>query len=149
MRGFGLLAPLAYLDQRMPEVVPHELFLPKTLPAGWSREGKIIHTATEQGAFYRSKDGLVVAVSAKREEDDKRWLHVSCSRKARMPSYEDLTVVKRVFVGPERFAYQVFAPASEHYSLHPFCLHLWACLDAGERGAVLPDFLRFADGGDL
>ena len=149
MRGFNLLAPLAYLDARMPEVVPHEAFLPKSLPAGWTREGEVKYAATEQGAFYRSKDGLVVGLSCKREEDEKRWAHASCSRKARMPSYDDLALVKRVFIGPGRFAYQVFAPASEHYSLHPFCLHLWACIDAGERGAMLPDFLRFADGGDL
>jgi hypothetical protein len=38
MRGFNLLAPLAYLDGRMPDVVPHEVFLPKVLPAGWTRE---------------------------------------------------------------------------------------------------------------
>jgi hypothetical protein len=55
--------------------------------------------------FYRSKDGVVVGLSRKREEDDKRWVHVSCSRKARVPSYDDLALVKRVFIGPDRFAY--------------------------------------------
>jgi hypothetical protein len=31
---------------------------------------------------------------------------------------------------------QVFPPVTEHYNLHPNCLHLWSCLEADG----LPDF---------
>ena len=56
-----------------------------------------------------------------------------------MPTWEDLGDVKHVFVGAERYAYQVFAPRRAHVNIHPFCLHLWACLDVDD-GAVMPDF---------
>lgn len=88
------------------------------------------------GAAYKRVDGLAVITSASRERDGKRWLHVSLSRAKRVPSYEDLAHVKRVFVGEDRFAVQVFAPRAQHVNLHPNCLHLWCCLD----GHPLPDF---------
>lgn len=32
--------------------------------------------------------------------------------------------------------------AGKHVNKHPYCLHLWSCLD----GPVLPDFTRGSDG---
>lgn len=88
------------------------------------------------GAAYKRVDGLAVIASASLQQDGKRWLHVSLSRANRLPSYEDLAHVKRVFVGEDRFAVQVFAPKAQHVNLHAYCLHLWCCLD----GHPLPDF---------
>jgi hypothetical protein len=88
-------------------------------------------------AFYR-KDGLYVIVSGWEESDGQRWLHLSASRKSKVPSYEDLCALKRSFFGAEAMAYQLFPPQSEHVNDHPFVLHLWACLD----GRPTPDFRK-------
>jgi hypothetical protein len=53
-----------------------------------------------------------------------------------MPSWEDCRLVKDTFIGRDRRALQILPPASEYVNIHPYCLHLWSCLD----GAGLPDF---------
>lgn len=103
---------------------------------GW----KLLEQSAD-GAAYARRDGLKVIATISEEEDGKRWLHVSCSRKARLPSYGDMVDVKAVFVGEHREAYQVFARRSKHVNIMPFCLHLWCCLD----GPALPDFTRGGD----
>lgn len=108
-------------------------FLSPTLPAGWSR---IPSQETANGAAWRSRDGVMVVVSGAVELDERRWVHVSLSRRDRMPSHEDLTRIKRLFIGPDRRALQLFVPEDEHVNFHRFCLHLWHCLD----GDGLPDF---------
>lgn len=107
--------------------------LPSVLPPDW----RLVKTAPD-GATYRCGDGLAVIASVDQELDGKLWLHVSLSRAKRLPSYEDMTRVKRLFIGRQRYAYEVHAPEAKHVNIHPFCLHLWCCLD----GPVLPDFTR-------
>lgn len=80
--------------------------------------------------------GLLVICTAAREADGKRWMHVSMSRRKRLPSYDDMCLVKDVFVGRERMALQVFARKSQHVNINPYVLHLWSCLD----GDPTPDF---------
>jgi len=109
---------------------------PTVLPAGWS-----VVTHGADGAMYVRRDGLKVITSAAVEEDGKRWLHVSCSRAARLPSWPDLREVKDIFVGLERTALQVLPKQSRYINLHPFVLHLWCCLDADP----VPDFARGGD----
>lgn len=75
---------------------------------------------------FRSLDGGLAAVTSDDEFYGKRWLHVSISRRARMPSYDDLAFAKRTLIGDEQVAYQVFPKASQHRNYHPHCLHLWA-----------------------
>ncbi len=53
------------------------------------------------------------------------WVHLSVSRKSRMPEYADLQMVQRFFLDENKPAYQVFPKKSEHRNLHNFCLHLW------------------------
>lgn len=83
----------------------------------------------------------VVIVSYKTEADGKLWLHVSTSFPHRLPTYDEMCSVKAMFMGAEQKAIQVFPPASEHCNVHPYCLHLWACL----AGDPFPDFR--GDGG--
>lgn len=101
------------------------------LPVAWRTSA-----TTEDGLMVRRPDGLAVILSVAREKDERRWLHLSTSRPDRLPSYDDLCEVKRLFLGPERKAIQVFAPTTEHINIHKRCLHLWCCLD----GDPLPDF---------
>ena len=110
--------------------------LPRVLPASYQQMDR-----TVDGVAYVRRDGLSVIVSVARELDGKRWLHVSCARAKQLPSWQDLRDLKDLFIGAERTALQVLPPANKHVNIHPFCLHLFSCLD----GDVTPDF---TGGGD-
>lgn len=131
---------------RTPELAWLAPFLSPRLPEGWKRDSR---AETDNGAAWRfartfgAGVGLFVMVSGTVERDARRWVHVSFSRRDRMPSYEDSALVKRLFIGRECKAIHVFPPESEHYNLHPYCLHLWHCVD----GDGLPDFRSGAEGG--
>ena len=86
---------------------------------------------------FSHRDGRRVVVTVGRQ-DGRRWLHVSMSRAKYIPSYEDLADVKRTFVTESFQAVQVFPRKERHVNIHPYCLHLWACLEP--EGDGLPDF---------
>lgn len=120
-------APPRFSDEQLAEAERLTLpFIPKILPAGWERVG---------GNFWLHRDGLAVCLTVQMH-DGKRWLHTSCSRPKRMPSYDDLQRVKDTFIGPGRKAIMVIPAKEEHFNFMPFCLHLYSCLD----GDLLPDF---------
>jgi hypothetical protein len=68
------------------------------------------------------------------------WVHASIARTDRMPDYGELKLLHAAVFG-DGWAYQVFAPPSDHVNIHRFALHLWGKLDGSP---ALPDF---ADGG--
>jgi hypothetical protein len=90
---------------------------------------------TEDGYLFRSDCGVAVIMSGSWENGEK-WLHVSLSRKWKMPSYGDIALVKRVFIGDDKKAIMVFPERKYHVNIHNFCLHLWHCVD----GDGLPEF---------
>lgn len=90
----------------------------------------------------RMVDELLVISTYGREEDEKLWQHVSTSYRNRIPDYDNLCIVKRTFIGQDRKAIQVFPPKAEHVNIHPYCLHLWCCLE----NDPLPSFIRHIDG---
>lgn len=96
-------------------------------PLGWKEVQPL--EPRLQRAFFSVDGGLCVIASVD-TIDGMDWLHVSASRRSRCPSYEDLARMKRDFIGEDLPAYQVFPKASEHRSLHPYALHLWAPLGA-------------------
>lgn len=69
--------------------------------------------------------------------EDLAWYHVSFSRKDKIPSYQDITMIKDEWFGKDLWAIQVHPKADEHVNIAPTCLHLWSCL---EDGFHLPDF---------
>ncbi len=77
--------------------------------------------------------------------DGKRWLHVSIakSKKHLIPTYEDIQVVRKAFIGEHRESYMIF-PTKDRYVNLGNVLHLWSCLD--EPDGVLPHFEGFVDG---
>jgi hypothetical protein len=81
------------------------------------------------GGAYENKNGLRVVTSVAKEEDGRHWLHVSLSRAGRMPTYQDIAEVKRIFIGEDRKAIFVLPEKARHVSIHDFCLHLWASLE--------------------
>jgi len=86
---------------------------------------------------FSHRDGRRVVVTVG-PQDGKWWLHVSVSRAKYIPSYQDLADVKRPFVTDSLQAVQIFPRRDRHVNIHPYCLHLWACLNPGGDG--LPDF---------
>lgn len=108
-------------------------FLPRRPPPGYERYERAL-----DGVSMRRKDGLGVIASGSLEADGLRWLHVSVSRVKGLPTYHDLVAVKATVLGPDLYAYQVFAPPGAHVNLGEV-LHLWACVDLP---AYLPDFTR-------
>lgn len=85
----------------------------------------------KKGVF---RGGLILASVA--IYDDQLWYHVSFSLKDRIPNYEQMAWVRWAIFASNLKVLQIFPPIDEHYSFHPNCLHLWACLE----GDCLPDF---------
>lgn len=111
--------------------------LPRVLPDGWSYLDRF-------GDGYRvtHRGGLRIIISGA-EYDGREWLHLSMSRKDRLPSYEDMKHAKEIFLGNDRWAAQLFPPVKYHVNIHQFCLHLW-CPVTGD----LP-WPNFGEGGTI
>lgn len=104
----------------------------RVLPAGW----QIAQEGADGTSYINKSQGIFAILSVSVEQDGKTWLHLSVSRSSRLPSYDDLLWCKSIFIGDKRKAVQVFPPKSEHINIHPYVLHLWACLAEDP----LPDF---------
>ncbi len=89
------------------------------------------------GVAYKSADGLVVIISKAIEQDGKEWTHLSFSRKNRIPTYQDMVLVKAVFLGPDKDAIMVLPRKSMHVNIHKYCLHLFSAEEM-----PLPDFTQ-------
>ena len=112
------------------------------VPPGWSKanvprpDGWKIVQEQEDGLMLRSSDGLLVQVSAAIELDEKAWLHVSYSRRDKLPSWFDTKRVKSLFIGDDKTALSVIPSKDKFVNIRETCLHLWHCMD----GDVTPDF---------
>ena len=104
-------------------------------PDGW----EIVHPWGDGYALRQSAGGLRVIVDCEVKGDGSPWLHVSVSRKSWTPTHDDMALVKRDFIGEDRYAYSIWPPKVQYVSIHAHCLHLWARLD-GANGRVLPEF---------
>lgn len=89
-------------------------------PDGWSFMNLDGHTS-------------IIVTCALGDGDD--WVHASIARDT-MPTYADLKMLHDAVFG-DGWAYQVFAPPSEHVNIHEHALHLWGRLDGKP---ALPDF---------
>lgn len=109
-----------------------------SLPPGWT-EFRIPETHPMDGAraAFNGKTSLIFSCG---KHDGSWWLHVSIAHPEKIPSYTELADVKRIFVGKDRQALQIFPAASEHVNIHPRALHLWCCLEP--KGDGLPHFGR-------
>ena len=125
-------------DSRLPSIMPHiekdcgptePVTTPAILPAGWKR----LDTFS-----YRHRGGLCVIVSQAMERDGRHWLHVSVSHHDRLPTWEELTAVKEIFMGTTSLALQVFPPRNEWVNDCSNVLHLWCCIES----RPVPDFRR-------
>lgn len=72
-----------------------------------------------------SYNGLQIIATAAVMDDGREWLHVSVSRKSRLPSYEEMTRIKRDFIGDDKKAISVLPEKKYHVNIHENCLHLF------------------------
>jgi len=93
-------------------------------PDGWS--------------FVNRNEVESIIVSCAGHDDGEEWVHASIAHTHAMPTYDDLKRLHlAVFV--DGWAYQVFAPPSDHVNIHNYALHLWGRLDGKP---ALPDFTQ-------
>lgn len=78
--------------------------------------------------------GSVIVTNAPHGEHE--WVHASIAWPDHMPTYDDLKQLHRAVFG-DGWAYQVFAPPSDHVNIHAYALHLFGRLDGAP---ALPDF---------
>lgn len=71
--------------------------------------------------------GSVIVTQA--DHDGVEFLHASIAWANHDPSYADLAGLHRAVFGRRRWAYQMFAPSSEHVNIHSHALHLWGRVD--------------------
>ncbi len=113
------------------------LFFPNP-PSYWIESKLNIYNILSKDAdqYIRSYDfnGLHVIVSSAKYQGAE-WLHVSFSRKSRIPDYKDIQLVRKDFIGTDKKSIMVF-PDEEHYvNIAKYCLHLWYSADN-----PIPDF---------
>lgn len=112
-------------------------------PNYWRRESDILwppksdHRAAT--AWLHSLAGLYVLRSVSTLNDGSKWLHISVTRRDRIPTWTEMMKVRDDFLGDDVEAYMV-APKKEDYAnLHQFCLHWWAPVDGLRKVANLQD----------
>lgn len=98
-----------------------------------------------EGWAFRHNDGdrSIIVTYANHEMPDGTttpWIHASIARRDSMPTYEDLVALHFAVWGDKGWAYQVFAPQTDHVNIHAYALHLWGKPDGAP---VLPNFGRF------
>jgi hypothetical protein len=112
-------------------------YSPAALPRGWQQFHAPYDSLFYGMGIYTHNTGLRVLFNADHLiQPGKIWLHASVSLKKRVPTYDELKVVKAIFIGPDLQAIQLFPAESKHINIHKYCLHLWSCVE----GDGLPDF---------
>lgn len=86
----------------------------------------------EKGWIY---NGLLVMASVGKYDDGKEWVHISYSRKNRIPEYKDTQLVLKHFVGNKK-AIMVFPEEKNYVNINKNCLHLFVCNEENP----LPEF---------
>jgi len=113
----------------------------RRIPSNW-RAIDITSYSEEMFAFVRSDSfKILLSIEWQNTDPETKWLHVSMSFEAKLPTYQDMKIVKSVFIGEDRTAFQIFPPIDQHINMHENTLHLFSCLTKD----IFPDFRR--DGG--
>jgi hypothetical protein len=131
LNDIGIDSP--FIDSHPIDSHPYARLIQKTKVS----RGYHLIKSSKQG-FNKKMHLLIVYCSIGIKEDNKLWLHVSISGN-KMPSYDDLCLAKKIFIGDNRDAIQIFPKIENHVNHHHCCLHLWSCLE----GHPLPEFSNF------
>lgn len=107
-------------------------------PSFWNQSSPLLYRLLADNAddYIRAWEykGIRVVVSAVKY-NNWEWLHVTFSRQNRIPSYDEVQLVRNTFIGEDKKSIMVF-PSKEHYVNNAkYCLHLWYSKDN-----PIPDF---------
>ena len=107
-------------------------------PTYWVESKLNIYSLLSKDArdYIRSYEfnGLRVLVSPAKYKGTE-WLHVSFSRKSRLPDYKDIQLVRKDFIGTDKKSIMVFPDEAHYVNFAKYCLHLWYSKDN-----PIPDF---------
>ncbi len=92
-------------------------------------------------AWRDTKTGMHVIESSE-GHDGRDWYHVSFSFSDHLPTYDDLQLVRKCFIGEAFTALQIFPPKSEYVNHHKYCLHLYVCTSE----ELVPDSIKTSVG---
>lgn len=95
-------------------------------PRPFGPDGWVLPNVHEDG-------GIIVTVAV---HDGAEWVHASIAFAVRMPTYDEMVALHRA-VFPDGWAYEVFAPPTDHINIHEYARHLWGRLD---KKPALPNF---------
>lgn len=84
--------------------------------------------------LHRNGSASVIATAA--EHNGVEYVHASIADSVVLPSYADLVLLHKAVFG-DGYAYQVFAPSTQHVNIHLNALHLWGRADGRP---CLPEF---------
>lgn len=105
------------------------------VPSRHGPDGWVLRCREEPGSIIVSRAPLP-------DDGDREWVHASIAFDDRDPTYRELAALGQA-VFREGWAYQVFAPSSEHVNIHEHALHLWGRDDGS------PALPNFAPGGSI
>lgn len=76
---------------------------------------------------WQTDDGLRVIAGLEPYLDGRygALLHVSFSRRNRLPEWREVRLVKDAFFGPDISAMVVLPQQRDYTNVHPFCHHIW------------------------
>lgn len=98
--------------------------LPET-PKDWQFVGTLCIPSGNCAAYRHKASSLSVLRSIDDLGDGKPVLHISVSRKSKLPSWEDLKLCKTLFMGPDVDAYHIIPRASDYVNMNQNTMHLW------------------------
>lgn len=94
---------------------------------------KLIEKKIDGFSFHFNGLFIIISIEIK---NAKKWIHVSYSRKNRIPDYLDTIRIKKHFIGENRKAIMIFPEKENYVNIHKCCLHLFCCLDSWD----IPEF---------
>jgi hypothetical protein len=106
-------------------LVANRTYLGKSIPFEW-----VITSIRNDCASYRNIISMLVVSESVHTHNGQRWLHVSLSHAARMPTWGELQTVKSIWIG-DRTAYHVL-PRNIKFTEDrddAYTLHVWCPLD--------------------
>lgn len=95
-------------------------------PKDWKYVGTALIDTGDCAVYQHKASTLSVLRSIDDLGDGRKTLHVSVSRKGKLPSWEDLRLCKTLFMGPDVDAYHVIPRATDYVNMNQNTMHLWA-----------------------
>lgn len=77
------------------------------------------------GHYWTTQNGLRVIATMDNTETHGVLLHVSLSRRDRLPNWDEMRVVKEAFFGDDIDAMMVMPKKIDYVNVAEYCFHIW------------------------